>query len=806
MKLEFGGKTVLVTGAAHGFGRAISACFAARGASVWGCDLLGDELRETQRLCESAGGAFTGRSVDVRDKLAVEELVADASAATGRVDIAVNNAGGVLGQVGRPLEDVTPDEWRIMFDVNVSGAFFLSQAVAPGMKEARFGRIINISSGAGIGISLTGIQGYAAAKAAQIGLTRQLAHELGPWGITVNSVAPGFVRSNPDDGATVGGVRRRGTTRARREHRTQATRLAGRHRACSDVLCIELRWMDHGAGALGRRRQVTTNAATGTALDSVLAHLVSEHDRILERLVEFASIPSVSTDPAHADDVRAASEWVARELAGAGPLAVRTMPTLGNPVVYGEWLGAPGKLTVLVYGHYDVQPADPLEKWHSAPFTPTIRDGRLYARGVSDDKGPMLIPIAVARSFFAATSALPINVKFLFEGEEEVGSPSLDAFIRDNVQMLAADVVLSADGAMWRIDEPSLTVSSRGLVGLELTLTGASKDLHSGRHGGGVANPLHAMAALVASLHDPDGRVAVAGFYDDVRELTSQERAEIAALPFDERAYLAQVGAPAAFGEAGYSTLERQWTRPTLEVNGMWGGYTGPGQKTVIPSEAHAKITCRLVPDQDPERIVELVVTHLESHVPPGTRLAITPEATRCARGAHRDRSLRARRRVERAARNVRSAAADRAHGRHCPDRRAVSAAHGARHRLLLVLHRRRRLSRTERILSRASAARRARGVGAVLAAPERGAQMTEPTGHRTRFLANERARASRSARHRAQRVAQEGAPRPRSRSHANSLRRRTHVDRRRGQAGSVQSVVLARRARALLPAQSRRS
>ncbi|HMI56582.1 MAG TPA: M20/M25/M40 family metallo-hydrolase, partial [Gemmatimonadaceae bacterium] len=211
--------------------------------------------------------------------------------------------------------------------------------------------------------------------------------------------------------------------------------------------------------------------ASTTALDSVLAHLASQHERILERLVEFASIPSVSTDPARAADIRAASEWVARELASAGPITVRTMPTPGNPVVYGEWLGAPGRLTVVVYGHYDVQPADPLEKWHSAPFTPTIRDGRLYARGVSDDKGPMLIPIAVAQSFFELTNVLPINVKFLFEGEEEVGSPSLDAFIRDNAKMLAADVVLSADGAMWRIDEPSLTVSSRGLVGLELALT-----------------------------------------------------------------------------------------------------------------------------------------------------------------------------------------------------------------------------------------------------------------------------------------------------------------------------------------------
>lgn len=369
-----------------------------------------------------------------------------------------------------------------------------------------------------------------------------------------------------------------------------------------------------------------------TALPAVLEHLATNHDRILAELIEFASIPSVSTDPAHAGDVQAAAQWVAKTLAAAGSFSVRTIATAGNPVVYGEWLGAPDRLTVLVYGHYDVQPADPLEKWRSAPWTPTVRDGRLYARGVSDDKGPMLIPIEVAAAFFAAVRGLPINVKWMFEGEEEIGSPSLDAFIRDHRALLAADVVLSADGAMWRIDEPSLTVASRGLAGLEITLTGASKDLHSGRHGGAVANPLHALARLISTLHEPNGRIAVAGFYDSVRELTAMERAAIADLLFDDAGYLAQVGAPAAFGEPGYTTLERQWTRPTIEVNGMWGGYEGPGQKTVIPSEAHAKITCRLVPDQDPSEVLDLVTRHLEMHVPVGTRLSIS-------RGGHGSRA-----------------------------------------------------------------------------------------------------------------------------------------------------------------------
>ena len=358
--------------------------------------------------------------------------------------------------------------------------------------------------------------------------------------------------------------------------------------------------------------------------DRVLAHLKANHDRILAELIEFAAIPSVSTDPAHTDDMEAAARWVADKLTAAGPLNVRMIDTPGNPVVYGEWLGAPGKLTVLVYGHYDVQPPDPLEKWTTPPFEPTIRDGHLYARGVSDDKGPMLIPIKVAEAFFEIAKTLPINVKFMFEGEEEIGSRHLEAFIEEHQELLAADFVLSADGAMWRINEPSLTVASRGLAGLELTLTAAGKDLHSGRHGGGVANPLHAMARLIASLHDDDGRVAVAGFYDRVVELSTAERTAIQALPFDEAAYLGQVGAPATFGEPGYSTLERQWARPTLELNGMWGGYTGPGQKTVIPSEAHAKITCRLVPDQDPEEINALVQKHLEANVQPGTKLAVT--------------------------------------------------------------------------------------------------------------------------------------------------------------------------------------
>jgi acetylornithine deacetylase/succinyl-diaminopimelate desuccinylase-like protein len=358
---------------------------------------------------------------------------------------------------------------------------------------------------------------------------------------------------------------------------------------------------------------------------TVLDYLAANRDRVLADLVAFASIPSISADPAHAGDVYAAARWLAERLAAAGPFAVQILPTAHNPVVYAEWSGAPGAATILVYGHYDVQPVDPIDKWQSNPFVPAMREGRLYARGVSDDKGPVMIPIAVAEAFFKTSAALPLNVKCLFEGEEEIGSPSLPGFILEHAGRLRADVVISADGAMWRVDEPSLTVASRGLAGLEFTLTGAGKDLHSGRHGGAVANPLHAIAQLIASLHDEEGRVAVAGFYDDVRELPESEQAEIAALPFDEAAYLRQMGAPEAFGEPGYSTLERLWTRPTLEVNGMWGGYEGPGSKTVTPSEAHAKISCRLVPDQDPHKILSQLEAHLHSHLPKGVRLEIRP-------------------------------------------------------------------------------------------------------------------------------------------------------------------------------------
>ena len=354
----------------------------------------------------------------------------------------------------------------------------------------------------------------------------------------------------------------------------------------------------------------------------VYAYLRENHDFALRELVDFASIPSVSTDDAYAAGMERAAQWVADRLARAGMEAVRVVPTHRHPVVYAQWLHAPDAPTILVYGHYDVQPPDPAEKWVSDPFAPEVREGRLYGRGVSDDKGPMLIPLLVAGAYMATAGRLPVNVKFLFEGEEEIGSPSLEAFIRENARLLQADFALSADGAMWRIDEPSITVASRGIAGMEFTVRGAAKDLHSGRHGGAVANPLHALAVMVASLHTEDGRVAVDGFYDDVAALSEEERSELAALPFDDETYRRETGVPVLFGEPGYTTPERLWARPTLEINGMGGGYQGEGSKTVIPSEARAKITCRLVANQRPDHILRKVERRLKANTPPGVTVA----------------------------------------------------------------------------------------------------------------------------------------------------------------------------------------
>lgn len=357
-------------------------------------------------------------------------------------------------------------------------------------------------------------------------------------------------------------------------------------------------------------------------MDAVLKVLADYHGSYLRDLAEFVAIPSVSTDPAHERDVQRAADWVAQRLRKAGPIEVERWETPDHPAVFGRWNGAPGAPTVLVYGHMDVQPPDPIELWHSPPFMLTARNGRLYGRGVSDDKASMLLPILAAEAFFLAGEKPPVNLRFIFEAEEEIGSVNLPLLVRERRDALACDVVLSADGGMWRPEIPSITMSSRGLAGLSFTVRGPGKDLHSGRHGGGVANPLHAAARLLASLHD-GGKVAVAGFYDDVEALHPALRKAVEQLSFDEKKYLADVGASAGFGEPGYGMLERQWYRPTIEVNGFYGGYQGPGGKTVLPSEAHAKLTCRLVPNQRPDDVIGKLRHHLEQHCPPGISLVI---------------------------------------------------------------------------------------------------------------------------------------------------------------------------------------
>jgi acetylornithine deacetylase/succinyl-diaminopimelate desuccinylase-like protein len=345
-------------------------------------------------------------------------------------------------------------------------------------------------------------------------------------------------------------------------------------------------------------------------------------DEYIDELRGYVAIPSVSRD-APQETMRAAAQWLAAQLAFAGG---RVEATAGHPVVRADWLGRPGSPTVLVYGHYDVQPTGDLDEWKTPPFELTLDSEGLgdviRGRGSSDDKGPVYVVLKVAQAFMEQEGGLPLNVKFLFEGEEEIGSPHLPSFLREHADELAADLVISADGAMWRPSEPSLSVASKGLVTLDIEVTGADDDLHSGRFGGTVANPLHALVDLLGSLHNSDGRVAVAGFYDGIAELDAGRRTEIAAVDFDEEAYRSTLGVPAVFGEAGYSTLERLWERPTLEINGITGG----GKYTVIPHRATGHISCRLVPGQRPDRVLEAITEHVLTRPITGVRVRVRPD------------------------------------------------------------------------------------------------------------------------------------------------------------------------------------
>jgi acetylornithine deacetylase/succinyl-diaminopimelate desuccinylase-like protein len=358
-------------------------------------------------------------------------------------------------------------------------------------------------------------------------------------------------------------------------------------------------------------------------METVLRFIDENRARFVKELEDWVKIPAISADPAHKADMRKNAEHLMNELRRLKADRVELWETKGHPAVFASFMHAPGTPTLLVYGHHDVQPVDPLDEWISPPFVPTVREGRMWGRGVVDDKGQVWIHVKAIESFLATAKKLPINLKLIVEGEEEIGSDNLEALMREKTKDLEADFVCVSDTAMFGRGIPSLCVGLRGLAILEVHVSGPKQDLHSGSFGGGVVNPVNALAKMIASLHDDDGRVAVKGFYDKVVPLTDADRAEIAGLPFDEKEWLASTGSPAAFGEKGYSTLERVWARPTLDCNGIWGGFSGEGSKTIIPARAGAKITCRLVADQEPDEIARLVGAHLEKVAPPGVRVKV---------------------------------------------------------------------------------------------------------------------------------------------------------------------------------------
>jgi acetylornithine deacetylase/succinyl-diaminopimelate desuccinylase-like protein len=358
--------------------------------------------------------------------------------------------------------------------------------------------------------------------------------------------------------------------------------------------------------------------------DKLTPYLKDQQERALSELQELLRIPSISSDPANAADVKRCAEALAARLREAGLEHVQVLPTKGHPVVYGDWLHATGKPTVLVYGHYDVQPVDPLDEWTTPPFEPAVRDGQLYARGSADDKGQVYVHVKALEALLQTRHALPVNIRVLFEGEEEIGSPNLDAFIVGHRDLLRADVAVVSDTSMYERDMPSICYGLRGLAYFQVDLQGPNRDLHSGTYGGVVVNPTEALARMLATLKGPDGRIAVDGFYDDVTALSAHEREELGRLPFDEAHYKRELGVEALWGEVGYGHLERNWARPTLDINGIWGGFSGPGSKTIIPATAGVKISCRLVPDQRPERIAELVEKHLRQALPKGVRMKFT--------------------------------------------------------------------------------------------------------------------------------------------------------------------------------------
>ncbi|WP_448700679.1 dipeptidase [Mucilaginibacter sp. AW1-3] len=359
-------------------------------------------------------------------------------------------------------------------------------------------------------------------------------------------------------------------------------------------------------------------------MQAIKNYVEANKDRLLNELFELLRFPSVSADPKYKEHVLKTADYVAQKLKDAGADNVEVCQTAGYPIVYGEKIIDPALPTVLTYGHYDVQPPDPLELWKTPPFEPTVRDGKIYARGACDDKGQFYMHVK-AFELMMQTGTLPCNIKFMIEGEEEVGSDNLGVFVKANKDRLKADVVLISDTSMISMEHPSLETGLRGLSYLEVEVVGPNRDLHSGVYGGAVANPATILAKMIASLHDENNKIAIPGFYDDVIDLTEEERKDLNAAPYDEAEYKADLDVNELWGEKGYTTFERTGTRPTLEVNGIWGGYIGEGAKTVLPSKANAKISMRLVPNQHSDKIRDLFTAHFLKIAPPYVKVKVTP-------------------------------------------------------------------------------------------------------------------------------------------------------------------------------------
>ena len=359
-------------------------------------------------------------------------------------------------------------------------------------------------------------------------------------------------------------------------------------------------------------------------MNDVIDFIHTNRDRYVEELKQFLAIPSISALPEHRDDVRTCAEWAAAEMARIGLENVRVVDTAGHPLVYADWLHAEGAPTVLFYGHYDVQPVDPIDLWLTPPFEATVRDGEIYARGACDDKGQVFVHLKAVEAHLRKSGRLPINMKVILEGEEEVGSEHLGPYVREHTAELAADMVLISDTEMFDRGVPSLCYGLRGLAYMQIDLRGTKGDLHSGQYGGAVANPANVLAHIISQLKDKSGKIRIPGFYEDVRELREEERAEFKRLPFDEKAVKKHLGAPRFAGEREYSLLERMWARPTLDVNGLLSGFTGEGAKTVIPAVAMAKVSMRLVPNQHPDKIAELFEAYVKKIAPKTVELKVT--------------------------------------------------------------------------------------------------------------------------------------------------------------------------------------